>query len=81
MLCADLLRKNTLCPLTFAVLHNITYRRGFKRADTVFSREGSDRRTSVAILPNLISAVFDFGREPTLESRLSAVYFGILVGS
>ena len=68
-----------LCPLTCALLHNLTYIDGFKRTDTFCSREGSDRHSPVATLPRLISAVFGISREPTLESRLSAVSFGILV--
>ena len=62
-----------------ALVYNLTDIYGLKRAVIFSSREGSDRRTPVATLPNLISAVFGIPREPTLESRLSAVSFGILV--
>ena len=68
-----------LCPPICALLHYLTYIDGFRRADTFCSREGSDRHSPVATLPRLISAVFEIYREPTLESRLSAVSFGILV--
>ena len=52
---------------------------GFKRADLLNSREGGDRCIPVAVLPNLISVVFGTYWKPILESRLSAVSFGILV--
>ena len=68
-----------LCPPTCARVYNLTDTYGFKRAVLFFCREGSDRYTPVATLPNLISVVFRIYRKPILESRLSAVSFGILV--
>ena len=76
MRCAIQLWENTLCPTTIVVSHRLLHIHGFKRVDLTFSREASARRTLGASLPNLVSAVY---LKPTLESRLSAVYFGILV--
>ena len=68
--------QNIICAIAIIVLSHIAYTYGFKRIDLSFSREASARRTLGASLPNLVSAVY---LKPTLESRLSAVYFGILV--
>ena len=70
--------RKLLCPPLRARVH-LTDTYGFKRAVLFFCREGSDRYTPVATLPNLISVVFRIYRKPILESRLSAVSFGILV--
>ena len=68
--------ENITCTIAIAVLHYFTYTNGLQRVDLTFSREASARRKLGASLPNLVSAVY---LKPTLESRLSAVYFGILV--
>ena len=68
--------QNILCAITIIVLSHIAYTYGFKRTELTFSREASARRELGASLPNLVLAVY---LKPILESRLSAVYFGILV--
>ena len=68
--------QNILCAIAIIVLSHIDYTNGLKRTDLTLSREASARRKLGASLPNLVSAVY---LKPTRESRLSAVYFGILV--
>jgi hypothetical protein len=68
--------KNITCAFATIVLSNIANTYGFKRTELTCSREASTRRELGASLPNLVSAVY---LKPILESRLSAVYFGILV--